>query len=129
MARRGVQGRKLNRKILAHILTVGRRNEWRGKQRRSGAGIGGSIRRVRAADADRQRFDGGVEHAIAGPDAGLADLAEPGVGRPGQTDARREIQISGGASVRGTPGSVGNRMPAGAPGKTTDCRPGSNVAI
>ena len=33
-----------------------------------------------------------------------------------------------GASVRGTPGSVGNRMPAGAPGKTTDCLPGTNVA-
>jgi hypothetical protein len=51
------------------------------------ARVGGSIWCIRAADSDGQRLDRGVEHPVARPHTRLA------VGRPGQTDARREIPI------------------------------------
>ena len=89
VACRRVQGRELNGEILADVLTGGGGDERRGEQRRRRAGVGCSIRRIRAADTDRQRFDRGVKHAVAGPDAGFGgpDLAAS-ASRPDRCAAR-----------------------------------------
>src|ERR1700722_17141454 len=123
MAGAGVQRGELHRKILAVVLSVGGSYEWRGEQRRSGAGISGSVRRIRAAHSNCQRLYGGVKDAIAGPDAGFASI-----GRVSQADARRKILISGRRQSpryagigwkqdAGWRGWENNRLPAGLKGR------------
>ena len=125
MAGDGVQRGQLNGKILADVLAIGSGDERRGEQRRRGAGIGGAVGRVGADDSNGQRLDRGVEHSVAGPNAGLARpprilprTVRTSASRPSRCAARNR-DCPAGARVRGTPGSLGNRMPAGAPGKTT----------
>ena len=102
MTRTGVQRRERDRESLAEILAGRCGNKWRRKQRRSRARVSGSIGRVGAHHADRESFDRGVKHPIAGPDAGLAGAAQEfreqavagSAGRIGQADARSKVAIS-----------------------------------
>ena len=75
MARRGVERRQLHREVLA-ALTSGSGEERSGEQRRSGTGVGGAVRRVRAENSDGERFDGGVKRAEASAQAGLPGTSE-----------------------------------------------------
>src|SRR5580658_3508328 len=114
MAGTGVQRSKRNRKILTVVLAVGRRYEWCGEQRRRGAGVSGSVRRIRAAHPDRERLNGSVKHAVAGSDAGFAT-----VGRVGQADAWREVPISR-RRQRARYSGIGWKQDAGGSGREND---------
>jgi len=75
MVRRGVERGQLHGEVLAALTGVSG-DERRGKQRRSGTGIGGAVRRVRRENSDGQGFDGSVKHAEADAQAGLAGTSE-----------------------------------------------------
>ena len=87
---------------MAKILSGGERHERIGKLRRSRARVGRTIRRVCAHDANRERFNRGIENSVARADARLAGSAENfgkqavtrRAGRVRQADARSKIAIS-----------------------------------
>ena len=136
MAAGGVQRREGDGKILAEIVSIGSGDEWVGKQRWSGTAVGGAVGSVGGEDSEGEGFDGGVIHSEAGAKTGLAgtaeELAEKAVsrciGRIGEADARREFVAR---RRQGAPhsGIGGIQDSDGAPGKTTDCLPGSVVEI
>src|SRR5271169_4561908 len=76
MLRTGPQRCKLKRERLAKILAGGERDERVGKLRRSRARVGCTVRRIRAHDANANRFARGIEYAITGADTGLSGITE-----------------------------------------------------
>src|ERR1700677_1469286 len=99
MATGRVQWCKSDGKILAGIFSVGSCHEWIREQRRSGAGIGGSVRSIGRQNSESQGFDGCVIHSEAGSKTGFAgtshDLAEKivraCVRRVSESNARRKF--------------------------------------
>src|SRR5580704_12819421 len=76
MARAGIQWSECDGESLSEILAGRGGDERSGKERRRWTCVGGSVGSVGAHDADGEGFDCGVEHAVAGANAGLARTAE-----------------------------------------------------
>src|SRR5580704_7588119 len=76
MARAGIQWSECDGESLSEILAGRGGDEWSGKEGRRRTCVGGSVGSVGAHDADGEGFDCGVEHAVAGVNAGLAGTAE-----------------------------------------------------
>src|SRR5580704_2321996 len=97
----GVQGSQCDGKNLTEILAAGGGDKWGGKQRRRWTCIGCPVRSVSTHHANRERLNGGIEHAETRADTGLArttqDFIEQTVSgsvrRIGKADARSKIEI------------------------------------
>src|ERR1700730_11419396 len=80
-----IQGREREWKWIHMGLAIRSADERRRKERRSGAGVTQTIRRLWLINADRVALDNGVEDSISGADARLSrtaeDLSEESAGR------------------------------------------------